>query len=273
MLTFQTEAVAQHITRIFCFNTELCYLIQGTEGAVLVDTGSGFGDLKACVNHLTAKPLKVLLTHGHVDHAMGAEQFSEVYMNRADDAVFAAHGAKAFRSNSAGMHPNPDALLAEYIPTADVNRFKELNDEDTFDLGGLHVQILGCPGHTPGSLCMLIPEKRILLLGDACNPRTFLFDEFSTGVAQYRQSLLDLKRRCDGKYDRVLLSHGSGETCSGIIESNIQTCEDILNGDVDDVPFVWNGVSYKLAKACGPDGRRLDGGIGNIVYSDETKTR
>ena len=74
-LVFRTEKVTERITRIYAFATELMYLVEGTEKAVLIDTGSGIGSLKACVEQLTDKPVVVLVTHGHVDHAMGAAEF------------------------------------------------------------------------------------------------------------------------------------------------------------------------------------------------------
>ena len=54
-LTFQTEKISERVTRIFAFNTELMYLVEGTERAALLDTGSGFGSLRACGDALTDK--------------------------------------------------------------------------------------------------------------------------------------------------------------------------------------------------------------------------
>lgn len=42
---------------------------------MLLDTGTG--SMKSCVQELTDKPFIVLLSHGHVDHAMGAPEFDE----------------------------------------------------------------------------------------------------------------------------------------------------------------------------------------------------
>jgi len=41
----------------------------------------GVGHLKDLVSGLTDKPLTVLLTHGHVDHANGAPEFDTVLLN------------------------------------------------------------------------------------------------------------------------------------------------------------------------------------------------
>lgn len=96
-LVFKTEKVAERITRIYAFATELMYLVEGTEKAVLIDTGSGIGSLKARVEQLTDKPVIVLVTHGHVDHAMGAAEFENVYMSHEDDYIYEKHGTDAFR--------------------------------------------------------------------------------------------------------------------------------------------------------------------------------
>lgn len=60
------------------------FLIAGEKQAMLLDTGVGMGDLKAQVEKLTDKPVIVVNTHGHVDHAGGNFQFDEVWLH-ADD--------------------------------------------------------------------------------------------------------------------------------------------------------------------------------------------
>ena len=115
----------------------------------------------------------------------------------------------------------------------------------------------------------LIPELRTLLLGDACNPFTYLFDPSCSTVTEYREMLLRLRAAVAGRYDRVLLCHGpGGEGDPGLIDSVIAVCGDILRGETDDQPFRgFHGEAVCIAKAMDfTTFTRVDGGSGNIVY-------
>lgn len=271
-IEFRTEKVTDRITRIHAVSGEMMYLVAGKNRAALLDTGSGIGSLKPVVERLTDKPVTVLLTHGHVDHAMGAAEFSDVYMSRKDDYIFLDHGSKSFREGSFDMVVPPfSADKGDLIPTADMNSFHDLKEGDIFDLGGISVEIYECPGHTKGSLVMLIPEERILLTGDACNPFTFLFDYYSTSVEEYEESLKRLVPKVDGKYNRVLLSHGNGEGYCGIIEDVIDVCEDIkAQRNLANIPFDFRGEPAGLiAKPVGYMENPEVKPYGNIVYSKD----
>ena len=52
-------------------------LIEGEKKAVLFDTGYGMEDVGAYVRTLTDRPVKVLLSHGHHDHMLGARWFGK----------------------------------------------------------------------------------------------------------------------------------------------------------------------------------------------------
>lgn len=269
MVKFYSEKVSENVTRIHGIAGEYMYLAEGAERAALIDTGSGVGSLKEYVGKLTDKPYIILLTHGHLDHAMGASEFdTEIYMNPADHAVYKEHSDMKLRKRSlegVAREVRDRIEESDYIPVRE-KKFLSLDTGDCFDLGGLTLETYACPGHTPGSVTFLIKEERTLLLGDACNPFTFLFLEYSLSVEAYKQVLEKLKKQTAGKYDRVYLSHGEGEGDKHMIDSAIQVCEDILNGNVDDVPFEFMGEQAYVAKAMTTGMRRLDGGIANIVY-------
>ncbi len=273
MLEFKTEKLTERVTRIFAFSTELVYLVEGDTMAALLDTGSGIGSLKACVEGLTDKPVIVLMTHGHVDHAMGAGEFENIYMSRVDDYIYNEHSRDDFRRAGLAMCPPEYGVTPkDMIPAPSCDAFRDLKEGDVFDLGGVHIEIFSCPGHTKGSVVMLIPEERAVLLGDACNYFTFMFDTYSTSIAEYEKSLERLEKKLDGRYDTVYLSHGDGNGHKEMIRDVMAVCEDIINGNTDDVPFEFMGSTGLIAKAMTPQMERADGGRGNIVYNKENVT-
>lgn len=272
MFEFKTEKLTECVTRIFALATELMYLVEGDERAALLDTGSGIGSLAACVCSLTDKPLIVLMTHGHVDHAMGAAEFADIYMNLKDTYIYEEHGIDAFRKAGLVLMPegSPIPRESDWIPTAPIEAFKDLKGGEIFDLGGEQIEIYDCSGHTKGSVVMLLKQERALLLGDACNDFTFMFDDYSTPITEYEENLKNLKTQVDGKFDTVYLSHGDGNGTIGILDEVIQVCADIKQGNTDDIPFDFMGVPAVIAKAMNPQTmKRIDGRRGNIVYNKE----
>lgn len=272
---YQVEPLFPGLTRIWDVARTAVYLVEGQEKAVLIDTGVGVGDLKAVVEGLTTKPVTVLITHGHVDHAMGAAGFSDVRMSPLDEGVYAEHcnfeARKGYVMGSAMQGGDPELTARitddDFLKPCDFGEFAPLAPGDRFDLGGVTVEVLPGAGHTPGSLTMLMPEWRVLLLGDACNPFTFLFDHWAAPVAGYREMLLDLKAQTDGRYDRVLLSHALGESAADTVDNVIAVCDEVLAGGGDNLPFQSPFGTGLIAKAMDPVRFcRADGKDGNIVY-------
>jgi glyoxylase-like metal-dependent hydrolase (beta-lactamase superfamily II) len=125
MLAFHHEKITPRIARIFGFCGELMYLVEGDRRAALIDTGSGYGSLRACVAGLTDKPVTVFITHGHIDHAMGASEFDDVYMSHKDFYIFEAHGKeegrrKGFSASMLGDQISDDDFIPP--PTRDCSR-------------------------------------------------------------------------------------------------------------------------------------------------------
>jgi len=269
MVKFHSEKISEHVTRIYGLAGEQMYLVEGAQKAALLDTGSGAGSLRRYVETLTGKPLTALLTHGHVDHAMGAPEFDTVSMSHKDKGIYKEHCGMEVRKGFLSQSPDFAQVTQEdYVPVKSAETFLDLPDGAVFDLGGISIEIFDCPGHTMGSVCMLLREERTLLTGDACNTFTFLFDDSSTGVTTYEKNLQSLKARTEGKFDRIYLSHGPGKDYpAALLDEVIEVCEDIKNGKVEDVPFEFMGKKAWIAKATKKDGGRLDGKLGNIVYN------
>ncbi len=268
---YRTEKVNDRITAIRSLTGEIMYLIEGKDKAALIDTCLGVGHLKKTVEALTDRPITVLLTHGHLDHAMGAPEFETVYMNHADREVYEAMAQFEERNNYIRGNLGgklPDFSPEDYVPVSPMN-FHDLKDGDSFDLGGVHVDAYALAGHTKGTMVFLIREERIMVLGDACNPATFLFDKNSLTVEEYRKGLQEFQQRHKGSYDKVFLCHQVMELGPELVDNVIEVCDDILAGKTDDQPFEFMGQVNWIAKAVKEGFRRVDGKIGNIIYSKD----
>ncbi|MDO4459965.1 MAG: MBL fold metallo-hydrolase [Clostridia bacterium] len=282
---FRSEKLCDRVTRIFGITDEIMYLIEGGEKAMLVDTGVGIGKLKDYVESLTDKPVTVVLTHGHIDHAMGGREFDEVYLAKEDFPIYMADGAIESRNEYVKM-------MLGIIFGKDKDIFSTFESEDfinpdfetdkpfsvleigrVFNLGGVHVRVLDAKGHTPGSIALLIEEERMLIMGDAGNTNTFLFFEGCSSIEEYKDDMLRLKSETEGKYDRVLLSHGNGDVKNDLIDSLIELCDDIMSGNVDDETYYFMGSPALLAKSRDGNFKRIDGGTANIIYSKDNVFR
>ena len=178
-------------------------LLAGTERALLVDTGYGLADVAAFVRTLTRKPLTVLLTHAHHDHALGARWFDEVWLAQADFAGYAEYTGLKYRRRVQGQAEGrglstPEDFLSAAMPVP------RILQEKTIDLGGLSAEVRLCPGHTPGSVVVYVPEHRLLLTGDNWNPCTWLFFPEAQLTQTLRENMNAVRRL---PFEQVLCSH------------------------------------------------------------------
>ena len=268
---YKAEKINEHMTAIRSMTGEIMYLVEGEEKAVLIDTCLGVGHLREFVENLTEKQITVLLTHGHVDHALGAPEFEEVYMNPADNKVYESMSPLEERigyikANLGGQLP--EFAEDDYVQPASAD-FKELKDGQIFDLGGVHIEVYALPGHTHGTMVMLVPEEKALILGDACNNATFLFDENSLSVHEYKENLIRVKEKLEGRYDTTYLCHHVMTASKDMLAHVIEVCDEILEGKADDILFEFMGHHAFVAKRANERFERVDGGEGNIVYDKE----
>ena len=273
---FKSKKVSDSITRIYGATGECMYLAVGKEQALLVDTGTGIGDLKGYVASITDKPLTVAMTHGHVDHVQGVSQFGEYYLSRKDLFLLESNSDMSIRIDYARRMAVParNPELAEiqsdgFQPKADPEKSIDLPDGTVFDLGGVCAEFHALPGHTPGSMVVLFPEDRILLTGDACCVATLLNFEYSSSIESYRENLLSLKADLSGRYDKVVISHGGHVFGSELVDSVLECCDEIITRTDEAVPMTGPGGRRGFyAHYMDFIHRRKDGKPGNIVYSE-----
>ena len=174
------------------------YLVTGSKIAAVIDTMNGIADVKAAVRRVTDLPVIIINTHGHPDHILGNVFFNQsAYLNSKDLDV-----VRKYRKI------DPDfALVLEKAGLSDLPPFIDMEDGDVFDLGSLHLKVIAVPGHTPGSVCLLLEEDRILFAGDSINHAPWLFLNESLPLSSCLESLERISW-VTGKADRILHGHG-----------------------------------------------------------------
>lgn len=240
------------------------YLVIGKEKAALIDTGYGVGDLKTYICSITELPLVVLCSHGHVDHASGSAQFGEVYLNQKDWELEREHTRPEKRIEIAealsGICPREEDLIPQRGKP-----YLDLEDGKVFNLGGLTVEAVSCPGHTQGCMCFLIKELHMLILGDACNSNTFLFFPEASKVQNYLENLKRLNGRTD-EFEHAIFFHPDNYGDKNNIEENIMVCQEILHGTDDHIACEVLGNAVFSAKKTNDMKHRIDGKSANILY-------
>ncbi len=175
------------------------YLVTGSEKALLIDTGYGYGDLKAAVRSVTDKPLIIVNTHGHCDHTGGNAQFEETcYIHKEDIGLCKEHCSEEYRRGNIerAMHSVnyetgeefnalPEDFNMEAYCLGGTGKLEPVSDGACFNLGGATVKVIETTGHTRGGISLLYEEKNILFIGDATGMFVWLFAEESTSLKEY----------------------------------------------------------------------------------------
>ena len=164
-------------------------LIVGSHHALLFDTGYGYGDLKAVVRSITDKPLYVVNSHGHVDHACGNQAFGGAYIHPLDMELCREHNGPQMRRAELDVAEVPPDFDLDAHLRLGTGELKPVGEGDTFDLGGVTLQVIHLPGHTAGSIGLWCPEKKLLYVGDAMNCFVWLFLPEARELVTYIRTL------------------------------------------------------------------------------------
>lgn len=173
------------------------FLIEGSERAVLFDTGLDIFNIKDFVSKLTDKELVVVNSHFHPDHANGNHHFDTVYIGEADLPTFTTKDV-CFKlvddivSATFEKYPKTKKwrrLIDKYLMTKKgETRYLPLTDGDEIDLGGKKLIVKNFPGHTPGSLTLLDPALRFIYTGDASDMDIWMFTNPGCSLHEYAET-------------------------------------------------------------------------------------
>ncbi len=267
---FTAKKLFDNVTVIGGLGGELCYLVEGEKQALLIDALTGVGSLRAFVRELTDLPVKVVNTHGHVDHCGANFEYGQCFIHPADVALMYEHSNEEMRldfaKSGAAFRTLPvEPVLDDVIPSRPIKTFP-IYDGDVLDLGGTRLEAIGVPGHTFGTIVLLDRDRRVVYSGDACNVNTLLFLPGSTSIEEYKESLLHFKS-FQPDFDVMYGGHGMTAVPKTIIDEAIELCDEIMAGTDDQAEGASIGRSCLYAKRKDDHFHRLDGKLANIAYS------
>jgi glyoxylase-like metal-dependent hydrolase (beta-lactamase superfamily II) len=164
--------------------------VVGGEKATIIDTGVGnrLNPVWPQLGELGVKPAnvdKVILTHTHHDHAMGAF----LILEKASPKIYVHFKDTQYISSSLG-----DSLV-------------KVEEGDVIETELWPLEVIWTPGHTEGGMCLYAREPRILFSGDTAFPDGYFgrFDGESGSIEELIESLRKLTKL---NVDVILAGHG-----------------------------------------------------------------
>jgi hydroxyacylglutathione hydrolase len=180
-----------------------------TRQAIVIDPGGDVQQILAGIEQTGAQVERIVLTHGHLDHAGGATELAATLTEQMGRKVpiegpdqrdkFLLDGieTQAAQYGFAARNVTPDRWLAEgEAITVGLHRF----------------DILHCPGHTPGHLVFVNHAARFIVMGDvlfqgSVGRTDFPYGDHAALIASIKQKLLPL-----GDDFSFLCGHGPGSS-------------------------------------------------------------
>jgi glyoxylase-like metal-dependent hydrolase (beta-lactamase superfamily II) len=266
---FSPQRIAPQTTVIAGLGMELCYLLEGSERALLIDALSGAGNLRAFCRELTDLPITLVNTHGHVDHAGGNFDFGECYIHPNDIAlVYESCRSKERRGFVEKMlkaaHREVPLSGDDFTELGPIKTLP-VKEGDVFDLGGRTIEVFSLAGHTTGSIVLLDRKEGILFSGDACNVNTLVCLPHSTSIEEYRENLLRFKEQ-QPFFTVMYGGHGLFGFPNTLLDEAIDLCGEIMDRRDDAVPGDFLGLPCFYGKQKDQTFKRLDGKTANIAY-------
>lgn len=133
-------------------------ICEETQRAALVDPGGEVPRLRAALEKLGVTLEKVLLTHGHMDHCAAADVVRK---------EFGVPIEGPQRADSYWIERLPESCERVGFPPAEAfEPDRWLEDGDRVSFGAQTLEVLHCPGHTPGHVVFFHRGALLALVGD-----------------------------------------------------------------------------------------------------------
>lgn len=268
---FTTNRINDYTTMIIGVAGENCVLFTGRDKALLFDSLSGAGSLKAFVREMTDLPIIPVLSHAHPDHEGGFFEYGECCVHPDDMDLFYSDYASGVEGrlnfvNTRAPYAPPHRLkvrMEDMVAPCAV-KLSPVYNGDVFDLGGVQLEVIHVPGHTKGTIALLDREAELLYSADAINGNTLLHLEGSATVEEYRNAVEHLKTYQDA-FTHTYTSHSALPVPASIVDDALMVCDKILAREDDAVQEEGHLRAMAVYGNCRP----VYGGESNICYLED----
>jgi len=182
-----------------------CTLVwdEASKRGAVIDPGGDVDRIKAAIGEIGMTPEKIVLTHGHIDHAGGAAELKE-----------------ALSVDIEGPHRDDKFLMdgleaqgREYgFPARNVTSDKWLDEGDKIVMGGHAFDVLHCPGHSPGSVVFVNHPHKFIVIGDVLFRSSIGRTDFPYGNHDALITTIKTKLLPLGDAYAFVCGHGPGST-------------------------------------------------------------
>lgn len=131
---------------------------EASRQAAVVDPGGDVEQILAALAREQLTPVLILVTHGHIDHAGGVAELAErlgLPVEGPGEADRLWVDGMAEQSRMFGFPP-----CRSFVPS------RWLQDGDRVRFGEVELEVLHCPGHTPGHVVFHDRPGRLVVVGD-----------------------------------------------------------------------------------------------------------
>ena len=186
------------------------YLIFYNGNCLIIDPSDEADRIISCIEERGAKPLAILITHGHFDHIMAAPKLSKKYGIK----IYAGEADRQLLEDSK-LNMGQRFLGEDFTMEADIY----LKGGDELEFEGFKLKVIYTPGHTVGSISFYSDDlleneafKKVIFTGDSLFAGSIGRVDFPTGnEATMRRTLEEVFKKM--KPDTVVFSgHGAATT-------------------------------------------------------------
>jgi len=124
----------------------------------IVDPGGDIARIEQAIAELGGTPEKILVTHAHIDHAGAVAELAE----RLGVPIEGPQREDQFWID---MLPHQSQMFG-FPPSRAFTPDRWLEDGDTVTVGNISLDVIHCPGHTPGHVVFHQPQAQMAWVGD-----------------------------------------------------------------------------------------------------------